>query len=959
MAENTQKNSYKVHIISGTHWDREWRYTAEQSKLRLANLVDHLLEVLDRVPDFRCFHLDGGAVVLDDYFSVRPENKDRIQKYMQEGRISLVNWYTLPETFTVAPEALIRNLMVGKRVADEVGGAMKTGYTATSYGQTSQLPQIYNGFGIETAMFYRGTNKHAMPPFFRWQSPDGSELKVVRCFDEVTRTNWFFFVHQPVVIGKYARDLSYYYNAAEHPVHMADMDMYLADFQILNEDRTFPRDEERLRKALKLIMDQATPQAIGRHVLALDMEDNAKPYEHLPELARAMTEVAGDAEFVVQNVDDYMAEVLADADVANAYIHPGEIRFPAVEPGFNGLLGSTHSSRVRLKILNDQAETELACLAEPLASWAALMGWEYPRTLLDRAWKELLLNHAHDDIVGAAIDEAHEDMLPRFRAAVTVGREVSRWAIEELWKKIDLSKFGQDDLTLTFFNTQPFARKGVVPLVIDIPREFETETTGDPALGVGAIIERKAVIPDYRHFDIVDESGNKLAYTVLSSEKMKNRIESQVDTAALHPITRLRVLVEADVPAAGYATIALHPREPRYVPHPKPEAPRALIAGPDGTLENEFLAVRINANGTFTLTDKANSKVYTDQHLLHDGGAIGNAHLYKTPLRNFDVTSVASSAQVTLEESTPLRGIYRIDITLSIPREVTSDGKDRSRERVELPVTTWITLRKGARRLEMRTRVYNEARDHRLRVLFPTNIETNEVAVESAFAVEKRNFLWPDTGDNMEGHYPIQPMQNFVDVSDGKLGFAFLGKGLREYEVIDDARRTLAITLLRGHRAYMTSIDNLSPDELERHIRGQHSLGEHEFEYALYPHRGDWQAGEVLREAYDHKVPMRVLQGVAKGGQERASQSLLEIEPRGAAQLSALCQSEDGKATILRLWNVSQKDESLTIRFGFPVAAIKVVRMDETMAEGEAQRSADAWKVALPKGKILTLRIEQ
>ena len=28
------------HVISGTHWDREWRFTAEQSLLRLAELID-------------------------------------------------------------------------------------------------------------------------------------------------------------------------------------------------------------------------------------------------------------------------------------------------------------------------------------------------------------------------------------------------------------------------------------------------------------------------------------------------------------------------------------------------------------------------------------------------------------------------------------------------------------------------------------------------------------------------------------------------------------------------------------------------------------------------------------------------------------------------------------------------------------------------------------------------------
>ena len=48
-------------------------------------------------------------------------------------------------------------------------------------------------------------------------------------------------------------------------------------------------------------------------------------------------------------------------------------------------------------------------------------------------------------------------------------------------------------------------------------------------------------------------------------------------------------------------------------------------------------------------------------------------------------------------------------------------------------------------------------------------------------------------------------MQNFVDVSDGKVGFAAMTKGLREYEVDDDKDRTIKLTLIRTQRAYMTA----------------------------------------------------------------------------------------------------------------------------------------------------------
>ena len=111
-----------------------------------------------------------------------------------------------------------------------------------------------------------------------------------------------------------------------------------------------------------------------------------------------------------------------------------------------------------------------------------------------------------------------------------------------------------------------------------------------------------------------------------------------------------------------------------------------------------------------------------------------------------------------------------------------------------------------------------------------------------------------------------QPMQNFVDLNDGNIGLAFFGKGLREYEVMDDSDRTLAITLLRTHRAYMTANTFMTPEEFDQYT-GLHSFGQFEYFYALYPHLGDWDSGEVLHTAYQHKFDMKAILGVPTEGQ--------------------------------------------------------------------------------------------
>ncbi|MBO8461679.1 MAG: hypothetical protein IAA85_03030, partial [Firmicutes bacterium] len=414
----------KIHVISGTHWDREWRHTAEQSKLRLVDLMDNIINILENKENYKCFCVDGGSIVIEDYLTVRPENKERIRKLIESKKMFIVNWYTLPETNTVAPEALIRNLLLGKKMGKEYGGTIKSGYTATSYGQPSQLPQLYNGFGITDAIFYRGTNKHVLTPLFTWVGADGSTLDTLRTFDEVTRTNWFFYIHGPAVLGKGQKDLSYKYDVTQLPVHMADMGSYEKAFTLLHEDFDYIHDVNVQKNALDSLIKQAEPYAIGDEILALNMEDNDEPYRYLPELIEDLNKIYPDKYEIIQDtLDDYMHTIRSKKDYKKA-VHHGELRYTTMEyNNFNALLGATHSSRVKIKLLNDDCENNLINLAEPLASFAKTYGKEYPTNNLNRAWKYLLKCHAHDSICGAAVDRAHEDMLYNFSLAKTVAEE--------------------------------------------------------------------------------------------------------------------------------------------------------------------------------------------------------------------------------------------------------------------------------------------------------------------------------------------------------------------------------------------------------------------------------------------------------------------------------------------------------------------------------------------------------
>ncbi|HEY5565501.1 MAG TPA: alpha-mannosidase, partial [Rhodothermia bacterium] len=166
----------RYHLIPHSHWDREWYLTFDEFRAMLVHMIDDLLEIIDRDPKYRSFLLDGQTSVVDDYLEVRPDRRDRLASLVREGRLFVGPWYVLPDSFLVSGESLIRNLMIGKSAAEALGGSDFTGYIPDSFGHTAQIPQLLRGFGIDTAVAWRGFGGEPgqEPSEYRWLSPDGS-----------------------------------------------------------------------------------------------------------------------------------------------------------------------------------------------------------------------------------------------------------------------------------------------------------------------------------------------------------------------------------------------------------------------------------------------------------------------------------------------------------------------------------------------------------------------------------------------------------------------------------------------------------------------------------------------------------------------------------------------------------------------------------------------------------------
>ena len=105
----------QVHIVPHMHWDREWYFSAEESKLLLLNNMEEILEMLENNEDYPYYVLDGQTAVLEDYLALKPKNLSRIVNLVKKGKLIIGPWYTQTDEMVVGGESIVRNLLYGHK----------------------------------------------------------------------------------------------------------------------------------------------------------------------------------------------------------------------------------------------------------------------------------------------------------------------------------------------------------------------------------------------------------------------------------------------------------------------------------------------------------------------------------------------------------------------------------------------------------------------------------------------------------------------------------------------------------------------------------------------------------------------------------------------------------------------------------------------------------------------------
>src|SRR4051794_14490532 len=872
-----------IHVVSHTHWDREWYLTHEQFRFRLVALIDRLLDLLDSDPAYKHFHLDGQTIVLEDYLEIRPEQGPRLRKAIADGRILIGPWYVMPDEFLVSGESLVRNLLRGHRISREFGTPMPVGYLPDLFGHVGQMPQIWRQFGLDNTILWRGFG--GKDAEYWWDAPDGSRL---------------LMMHLPP---------EGYCNATRI---------------VFDPDAMMARAKEKV--------DFEKARTRTGQALLMNGVDHVEPHTAIPSLIEKLSSISGQRA-IHSTLPDYVAAVRSAVERDRPALEAiaGELRGGT---DYANLLPGVLSARVYLKQQNAHVQTLLESYAEPLSVMASYVvqafnpAFRYPAGQLRHAWKTLLQNHPHDSICGCSIDAVHDENMTRFARARQVGDAIVEAALDAIADAVPAPS-SPGVIRAVVVNPDAVDSARVIDAFIDLPVDSaEPWRTVDPQ-----VLDRPVTFwpRESTITGVAAPGGEPVEFQILGEQPLVTHIMSLYETPWALNVRRLHVLWWApSLPPCGHAAFDLTVG----IADSTAAAPgRRLVSGADRFADNERLKIAVNHDGTFEVSDKATGVTYHRVAAIEDVGDVGDEYNYSPPASDRRMTS--SDAKVTSVSRIgggPLRAGLRGELELPIPRSCSADREARSPDLVSTPVTIDATLDAGSPRVTFSIAIDNRATDHRLRLLFPTGAATVDTArADTAFDVITRPARIPVPA-TIRNESPVSslPMISMVDAGDNDAGATVIGRGLMEYE-ITEGEPQIAITLIRA-------VGDLSRNDLATRPSGHagppvatpgaQCQGTQRFALAFEPRAAAPTAGELIASARAQNIPPRVTIARLSGGAAPLTRSFLRIDRRaGDVVLSALKQGEDRHSTMVRLFNPGEDPSEVTVWTDQPIASAFAVNL--------------------------------
>lgn len=522
----------------------------------------------------------------------------------------------------------------------------------------------------------------------------------------------------------------------------------------------------------------------------------------------------------------------------------------------------------------------------PLMILSEFEGIDIEKAYYDIACRYLLKNQPHDSICGCSIDKVHKDMLYRYSQVKSITEVVTKYFNDSLSENAN----DGNPLKLTIMNFDFHKKNNPIIAKIEFPSDWD------------CVYNNKSYYQKINMFTIVDDDENVIPYQILKIDrnvaKYKMQEESFVDVYT--------VAFTAELNSFGATDFSILPADKPAI-YPKKYSDIKLGA------ENRYLSFEINIDGSLNVVDKNTGKTYRNVNTFTDDGDCGNGWFYtKTDFGEGVINSCGSPCTIEVINQGPIFYSYRITKSVIVPKTTNYDDYRRSDDTVELKIVTEVSLNGDDKKILFNTTVSNNAKNHRLRVHFPSEISGKTYKASQSFCFVERN-----RGVSERGIVSFEPEAyekntgGIVSVGNKECNFSFIGiNGIHEAGVSEDG--TISVTLFRsvGRMFHET---NPSFCQLQ---------GDMSFEYALTFEDNDTALIQMQKDMANTTYC------ITSNNISRKVSSLFEVDDSDVI-LSIIKPSIDKNKIVIRIYNPSDSTLNTKIKFGFDFNNVYEAYMSE------------------------------
>ncbi len=573
---------------------------------------------------------------------------------------------------------------------------MLVGYAPDTFGHASQMPQIYQHFGIESTFFWRGFSElKAKKSDFLWEGIDGTQI--------------------------FGVNLATGYQGAKY----------------------LESDASLLSERMAKLMSVLDAYSASNSRLIMNGHDQMPLQRDIKQVITALEKLYPEDNFSLTDFEGYL-HTLNKEDLE---IVKGELT-DSKHARIHRTIGST---RMDIKLLNNEIETKLYHTLEPLAVIGERVGIPYPHGVVEKVAKLLFGAHAHDSIGGCNSDAVNQDIRQRLINA----KEMVDTQIDLHLRLLTMAN-KETDQTIVIVNPLPEKRTDEM-----VSLEMITRT---------------------KNFLLYDESGQEIDY-VIEHQQIEDAglIDRQV-AARLKDIQvyRTKVYVSVDEMLGLSA---------RYVTYEEVETERAEeVQSIESMIENQFGQLFIE-NNQLHYRHKATNRLFTNVLSIENSGDAGDSYDYSPPVNDWVLNSKDVGELSYQVEKRDLSEVIQLTIAFDVPSHQT--------ERENKQATTQVEFTGTCRLFNNDPKVYvelnhtNVTADSRYRLVFHTGIVTNQVKVDGYLSDQFKPVyltepltIWEQ--DNwVEKPVSIETMQSYLSLTADDQ-FNLYTKGLKEYEVVGD-----------------------------------------------------------------------------------------------------------------------------------------------------------------------------